>query len=501
MSNLNPSLLFPSWQTPPPRADPTPTRNNAKLVVRQNVPTASPVVITVILPIPRPTTVPTLPPSNPPTPEPTLDPPPQTNIPPPTTSRTSPTRSPTNPSFPIGSSGQAGNLENASALTPGQRGGIIFGAIALFAIIAIAGFCFMRRSRKRSSDKRLERGLLNSAANMGKAANHTNSTQSFIPYLRPASSGTDVMRSSVVQNPTTAPYTGSLFAEAPIPPLDAVTLGAANPTIYSSMTAGGTSFGGSQMPKRASNSSSIPSAPTLPFPPSGQKDSSRDDDTLTRQNAKIVKPMSAMTSSSYPTPIKTSPGRSEPPKLPLPSVIPSPDILRRLSSADPNVRRSSLGGAQPRDTSPTPDDIPFNYTIQHGWIPQRSDEVLLESGDAVAIYQVFEDGWCEGCSERTGQVGMFPMACLRDPKSDSRYSNARRSTAKEMAIAGGVETFFDGFRESMQGSAQGTMQGSSRFMPNSTASILSSVGPSQSVSQLPPAKSGAGDQSMYSEFL
>ncbi|KAJ3182351.1 hypothetical protein HDU87_008514 [Geranomyces variabilis] len=62
----------------------------------------------------------------------------------------------------------------------------------------------------------------------------------------------------------------------------------------------------------------------------------------------------------------------------------------------------------------------FAYTILHGWLPQRSDELLLESGDRVAVFQVFEDGWCEGMSQRSGLAGVFPLACLRDPRQEQQ---------------------------------------------------------------------------------
>ncbi|KAJ3016730.1 hypothetical protein HKX48_003897 [Thoreauomyces humboldtii] len=120
----------------------------------------------------------------------------------------------------------------------------------------------------------------------------------------------------------------------------------------------------------------------------------------------------------------------------------SPSLPRfSPSGLTPTIARSSTGSflpmPEPIITAPTsspslPTD-PFAeeseyeaYRILHGWTPQRTDELLLSTDDSVTVFQVFEDGWVEGRSEMSGLVGMFPLACLADPRR-TRLSDVRAS--------------------------------------------------------------------------
>ncbi|KAJ3021425.1 JNK-interacting protein 1 [Thoreauomyces humboldtii] len=89
----------------------------------------------------------------------------------------------------------------------------------------------------------------------------------------------------------------------------------------------------------------------------------------------------------------------------------------------------ALPAAEPSSPVSLIEEDDFAYAIVHGWVPQRSDEVLLEIGDRVTIYQIFEDGWCEGVNERTALSGMFPLACLKDPRASARLSAAAKPGA------------------------------------------------------------------------
>ncbi|KAJ3217372.1 hypothetical protein HDU67_008074 [Dinochytrium kinnereticum] len=55
----------------------------------------------------------------------------------------------------------------------------------------------------------------------------------------------------------------------------------------------------------------------------------------------------------------------------------------------------------------------FRYDVIVPWIPQRFDELALAPGDSVLVYKVYEDGWCDGKHEASGEEGVFPLACLR----------------------------------------------------------------------------------------
>ncbi|KAI8588733.1 hypothetical protein BDZ88DRAFT_178046 [Geranomyces variabilis] len=99
--------------------------------------------------------------------------------------------------------------------------------------------------------------------------------------------------------------------------------------------------------------------------------------------------------------------------------------------------------SQPQPQPPSTTD--FAYTILHGWLPQRSDELLLESGDRVAVYQVFEDGWCEGMSQRSGLAGVFPLACLRDPRQEQQQQQSDDDQQQRKRISSAH--FFDRFSE------------------------------------------------------
>ncbi|KAJ3182809.1 hypothetical protein HDU85_002412 [Gaertneriomyces sp. JEL0708] len=98
-------------------------------------------------------------------------------------------------------------------------------------------------------------------------------------------------------------------------------------------------------------------------------------------------------------------------------------------------------------TSPTAETV--TYPISHGWIPQRSDELFLDPPDNVDIYQVFEDGWCEGRSGKSGLVGMFPLACLAPVQSEGESDDEgngregkRRMSERDSKVRNSVKSFF-----------------------------------------------------------
>lgn len=58
--------------------------------------------------------------------------------------------------------------------------------------------------------------------------------------------------------------------------------------------------------------------------------------------------------------------------------------------------------------------------------PEAAGQIRLEVGDAVVVYVVGEDGWCEGSivgkrGAPIGRVGLFPIVCLR--RSEGEYGD------------------------------------------------------------------------------
>ncbi|EDO40713.1 predicted protein, partial [Nematostella vectensis] len=48
------------------------------------------------------------------------------------------------------------------------------------------------------------------------------------------------------------------------------------------------------------------------------------------------------------------------------------------------------------------------HVATHKFIMRHNDEINLDEGDPMMVYQTCEDLWCEGTNLRTGQCGVFP---------------------------------------------------------------------------------------------
>lgn len=46
------------------------------------------------------------------------------------------------------------------------------------------------------------------------------------------------------------------------------------------------------------------------------------------------------------------------------------------------------------------------------FVPERDDELLINSGDGIRIFEAFEDGWARGLNHLTRQEGVFPLAAV-----------------------------------------------------------------------------------------
>ncbi|KAJ3246208.1 hypothetical protein HDU78_007658 [Chytriomyces hyalinus] len=58
-------------------------------------------------------------------------------------------------------------------------------------------------------------------------------------------------------------------------------------------------------------------------------------------------------------------------------------------------------------------EVEHRFEVIEPWMPQRYDELELLVGDTVVVYQMFEDGWCDGKLEGSDETGAFPAACLQ----------------------------------------------------------------------------------------
>ncbi|KAI9340478.1 hypothetical protein BDR26DRAFT_1007423 [Obelidium mucronatum] len=82
--------------------------------------------------------------------------------------------------------------------------------------------------------------------------------------------------------------------------------------------------------------------------------------------------------------------------------------------ASMNPRESMVSNASSISSIESDDmEMETKYEVVEHWMPQRFDELELIPGDVVIVYQIFEDGWCDGKIEGTEDTGAFPFACLK----------------------------------------------------------------------------------------
>ncbi|KAI9142277.1 hypothetical protein BKA69DRAFT_296568 [Paraphysoderma sedebokerense] len=56
---------------------------------------------------------------------------------------------------------------------------------------------------------------------------------------------------------------------------------------------------------------------------------------------------------------------------------------------------------------------PTGIRVTLGFIPEREDEMPLDAGDKVVVYELFDDGWARGANlTKHISDGMFPVACI-----------------------------------------------------------------------------------------
>lgn len=52
--------------------------------------------------------------------------------------------------------------------------------------------------------------------------------------------------------------------------------------------------------------------------------------------------------------------------------------------------------------------IKYSFRALYKYRPQNTDELELQEGDIVYVFEKCDDGWFVGTSQRTGYFGTFP---------------------------------------------------------------------------------------------
>lgn len=80
-------------------------------------------------------------------------------------------------------------------------------------------------------------------------------------------------------------------------------------------------------------------------------------------------------------------------------------------------------------------------SVKFKYVPQRDDELELNPGDAVYVYEMEHDGWCRG--EITGKVGWFPLNYIQKvERGESAGSDDLPDTVTEKPIICKVRTLY-----------------------------------------------------------
>ncbi|KAI8907735.1 hypothetical protein DFJ77DRAFT_543503 [Powellomyces hirtus] len=345
------------------------------------------------------------------------------------------------------------------------RNGVIAAAVVLFVFAVIAAFIFAyrrnnKRNRKSNAPFRDEEGrLVAGAAAMGRSQGRSREPgDSFIAYMdagmNGGMSGTITRKMTLsgsrpspgptmTPSSATTPSSGGAemgMASSAPPPLAA---GARPDTLGGVVDRYNSLYGTMNVPKgtqRGSDNGTI----------TRELLGGHDDSTKPSENWRLSG-LSFVNTATAPSAAAAAALLSkQPPPSPQPSS--ASDSLPRFSPSGltPQTSTPRFSASLPQTPIPSSPSsqtsLPeYAYTILHGWVPQRSDELLLESNDQVAVYQVFEDGWCEGMSERSGLVGMFPLACLKDPRGSQQIMDAQKAAEKNNQRR--ATSFFDHFSE------------------------------------------------------
>ncbi|KAI8613908.1 hypothetical protein BC830DRAFT_1129961 [Chytriomyces sp. MP71] len=75
------------------------------------------------------------------------------------------------------------------------------------------------------------------------------------------------------------------------------------------------------------------------------------------------------------------------------------------------------------------------FEVKHPWTPLNADELKLNEGDIVHVYQIFGDDWCVGFVMGREEVeGTFPRDCLSDAPLDVAMEEEDLEDKKEEKV-------------------------------------------------------------------
>ncbi|KAI8825751.1 uncharacterized protein EV422DRAFT_514043 [Fimicolochytrium jonesii] len=122
-----------------------------------------------------------------------------------------------------------------------------------------------------------------------------------------------------------------------------------------------------------------------------------------------------ITSTTPMTPMGAKPGRSRALSHPTkPHTNPDPHSLALLPNTSESATHllilSHPGG--PVTTLPKTPNMIYSVTSAHTASTIRSDEIGLKADDVVIVNRTWPDSWATGMNVSTGEVGVFPLACL-----------------------------------------------------------------------------------------
>ncbi|KAJ3245127.1 hypothetical protein HDU78_009854 [Chytriomyces hyalinus] len=88
-------------------------------------------------------------------------------------------------------------------------------------------------------------------------------------------------------------------------------------------------------------------------------------------------------------------------------------VLESMGNSLSKATDSASSSLSSVSTIESDTEVEHRFEVIEPWMPQRYDELELLVGDTVIVYQMFEDGWCDGKLEGSDESGAFPAACLQ----------------------------------------------------------------------------------------
>ncbi|KAI8074454.1 hypothetical protein BC940DRAFT_230751 [Gongronella butleri] len=100
--------------------------------------------------------------------------------------------------------------------------------------------------------------------------------------------------------------------------------------------------------------------------------------------------------------------------------------MQTLPQQPPSTQPGDIWQQQPLGT----------YAVSATYTPTLSDEIEIQVGDQVQVFEEYDDGWCLGVNVTRGQTrGVFPKHCV-NAASSANASSGNLSVDDRQAKAG-----------------------------------------------------------------